>query len=107
MSNPTLSELEKAHEAVYTELRPSIVRYTELASKAVELQKAIFLTKLAELFPNAEVVEQPRILSISAQESLQALNEAIKALTTQNVVPSKVVFDPVRNEFHLFSTLPA
>jgi hypothetical protein len=107
MSDPTIAELISEHDAVLRELRPTLVHYSELGGRAVELQKRIFVAKLRELFPDVVLDELPRVTTIAATESLPSLQRALEALRENNILPSRVIFDPVRNEYHVFTSVPA
>jgi hypothetical protein len=106
MSEPTIAELTSQHESLLRELRPTLVRYAELGGQAVDLQKRIFVARLRGLFPDVVVEEQPRVTTISATESLPSLQRSLEALRENNITPTRVVFDPVRNEYHVFTNPP-
>ena len=61
MSDPTIAELISEHDAVLRELRPTLVHYSELGGRAVELQKRIFVAKLRELFPDVVLDELKKL----------------------------------------------
>lgn len=106
MTEPTVSELTSEHESLVRELTPTLARYVELGGRAVELQRDIFRKLLCEAYPGMTYEVVPRVITISAREKLPSLHAALKALADSGVTPTRTLFDPVRDEFHIFSSQP-
>ena len=64
MSDPTIAELISEHDAVLRELRPTLVHYSELGGRAVELTSREFsllehlMRSAGTVFTRAQILEQ-------------------------------------------------
>lgn len=99
--------LLSAHQETYRAMAPTIREYAKLGERVVKLQKEIFLRRAREFCPLATMREQPFVCRVSLHEKLESIEELWKNLRAKDATVTEIIFDPVRNEFHLWGSLPS
>jgi len=97
----SLEELQKRRAEIYEKFMPTLRSYNQLASEALALQIEIYRRNLAHAFPEAAQEETPRVVTFPAKESPDAFKNVLDSLA--EVAVERVIFDPVRAEFHVFA----
>ena len=99
LSGLTLAELQSRYDLLYREkFAPTLRSYSAMAAEALALQVAIYKWQLAGF----GLRTLPKILTFHGKESPGAFNKMILTLQEQNITVTEVIYDPARQEFHLF-----
>jgi len=97
-----LKELTGAHKKLYEEFFPTLSRYQEMAKRALDMQIEMFHLRFAGALPDAQTLNAPLIVTISAREMPSKLDALLAALAKDQIAVGTIVYDPKTFAFHLY-----
>lgn len=98
----TTDEIRARMVAQFELCKPGIAAYQDYAERMSALSLEYHKAKLKEVFPSAEFVEAPVILSLNVCQTPKSLDAALEKLA-DNVAIKRVIFDPLHTVFHLLA----